>query len=110
MATDRNAPVSRRPDDACAAGAGAKPGAGGSAGVESSGTKDMTAREDTALIANQLAALTRTVDAMADQLKALQERSVSQQRRVDSQQERTEIQQERIDLAARELVEVSERL
>jgi hypothetical protein len=70
----------------------------------------MTAREDTALIAGQLAELTRTVEEMAGQLRALQERSVSQQRRADTQQERTEIQQERIDLAARELAEVSDRL
>jgi uncharacterized protein YoxC len=70
----------------------------------------MTTRQDTALIAGQLANLTRTVEEMASQLKALRERADSQQERADSQQERTEIQQERIDLAARELADVSERL
>jgi len=63
----------------------------------------MTADEDTALIAGQLADLTRNVGEMANQLKTLRERA-------DSQQERTEVQQERIDLAARELAEVSDRL
>jgi len=47
---------------------------------------------------------------MAAQLRALQNRADSQQARANSQQERAEIQQERIDLAARELVEVSDRL
>jgi len=70
----------------------------------------MTAHQDTALIAGQLADLTRTVEEMASQLKALRERADSQQVRADSQQERAEIQQERIDLAARELAEVSDRL
>lgn len=63
----------------------------------------MTAESDTALIAGQLADLTRTVEQMGDQLKALRERSDSQQRRADTQHER-------IDLAARELAEVSARL
>jgi molecular chaperone GrpE (heat shock protein) len=58
---------------------------------------------DTALVAAQLADLTRAVDAMAAQLTALRERA-------DSQQERADTQQERIDLAARELAEVSDRL
>jgi hypothetical protein len=58
-------------------------------------------KEDTAIIAEQLAELTRTVENMAGQLKTLSERK---------QQERSEVQQERIDLAARELAEVSERL
>jgi molecular chaperone GrpE (heat shock protein) len=70
----------------------------------------MTARQDTALIAGQLAELTRTVEEMAGQLKALRERADSQQARADTQQERTETQQERIDLAARELADVSDRL
>jgi len=77
----------------------------------------MAAQEDTAIIAGQLADLTRTVEQMADQLKAFGERADSQQMRADSQQEdteipqeHTEIQQERIDLAARELAEVSDRL
>jgi molecular chaperone GrpE (heat shock protein) len=67
-------------------------------------------REDTAIIAAQLADLTRTVEEMGSQLKALRERADSQQERADNQQERTEVQQERIDLAARELAEVSDRL
>jgi molecular chaperone GrpE (heat shock protein) len=70
----------------------------------------MTARQDTALIAGQLAELTRTVEEMASQLKALRERADTQQARADNQQERTETQQERIDLAARELADVSDRL
>jgi len=70
----------------------------------------MTAKQDTALIAGQLAELTRTVEEMASQLKALRERADSQQVRSDTQQERTEAQQERIDLAARELADVSDRL
>ena len=63
----------------------------------------MTEDEDTALIAGQLADLTRTVEEMSKQLKAVLERTSSQQARAD-------IQQERIDLAARELAEVSHRL
>jgi hypothetical protein len=66
--------------------------------------------EDTAIIAGQLAELTRTVEGMAAQLKALSERADSEQQRADKQQERSEVQQERIDLAARELAEVSDRL
>jgi hypothetical protein len=61
------------------------------------------AEEERALIAGQLADLTRAVEQMADQLKALGERA-------DHQQERANTQQERIDLAARELAEVSARL
>ena len=63
----------------------------------------MTAEEDIASVAGQLAALTRTVEGMAGQITEVRERA-------DRQQERTEVQQERIDLAARELPEVSERL
>jgi hypothetical protein len=70
----------------------------------------MTAREDTALIAAQLADLTRTVEKMASELAALGERADREQDRADRQQERTEIQQERIELAARELADVSDRL
>jgi hypothetical protein len=66
--------------------------------------------EDTAIIAGQLAELTRTVENMAGQLKALRERADNEQERADKQQERSEVQQERIDLAARELAEVSDRL
>ena len=66
--------------------------------------------EDTAIIAEQLAELTRTVEGMAAQLKALGERADNERERADQQQERSEVQQERIDLAARELAEVSDRL
>jgi hypothetical protein len=56
----------------------------------------LTQREDTALIAGQLADLTEAVRDMAGQL--------------DSIRDRADTQQERIDLAARELTEVSARL
>ena len=56
----------------------------------------MTQREDTALIAGQLADLTNAVKEMADQLTSMRERA--------------DTQQERIDLAARELTEVSTRV
>jgi uncharacterized coiled-coil protein SlyX len=56
----------------------------------------MAAQEDTAMIAGQLADLTRTVEHMADQLGALRDRANTQQ--------------DRIDLAAKELAEVSDRL
>ena len=71
-------------------------------GVEC-GERSMTQATDTALIAGQLADLTRTVEEMAKQLKAMRDRA-------DTQQQRADTQQERIDLAARELVEVSARL
>ena len=67
-------------------------------------------KEDTAIIAGQLAELTKTVESMAAQLKALGDRADSERERADEQQERSEVQQERIDLAARELAEVSDRL
>jgi predicted nucleic acid-binding Zn-ribbon protein len=63
----------------------------------------MTASEDIASVAGQLADLTRTVEEMGNQLSALRETAASQR-------ERSDTQQERIDLAARELAEVSERL
>jgi hypothetical protein len=56
----------------------------------------MTQRDDTALIAGQLAELTESVRDMANQLTSMRERA--------------DTQQERIDLAARELTEVSSRL
>ena len=56
----------------------------------------MTAEEDIASVAGQLADLTRTVEGMASEIKEVRERADSQQ--------------ERIDLAARELAEVSDRL
>ncbi|HEX2460683.1 MAG TPA: hypothetical protein VHJ58_11090 [Vicinamibacterales bacterium] len=56
----------------------------------------MTEQADSAMIAGQLAELTRAVEQMADQLSVVRERA--------------DTQQERIDLAARELAEVSARL
>ena len=63
----------------------------------------MAAQEERALIAGQLAELTRAVEQMSGQLAMLRERA-------DTQQVRADTQQERIDLAARELNEVSARL
>jgi uncharacterized protein YoxC len=71
---------------------------------------DAAMEEDTAIIAGQLAELTRTVESMAAQLQSLRDRADSEQERANKQQERSEVQQERIDLAARELAEVSDRL
>jgi chromosome segregation ATPase len=68
--------------------------------VESGARSETT---ETAILARQIAELTRGADETAKQLKALRDRA-------DSQQERADIQQERIDLAARELTEVSARL
>lgn len=70
------------------------------AGVELAG---MTAEQDIASVAGQLAALTRTVEEMAGELKDVRERA-------QNDRERTDAQQERIDHAARELADVSERL
>jgi hypothetical protein len=56
----------------------------------------MTERDDTVLVAGQLAELTEVVREMATQLTSIRERA--------------DTQQERIDLAARELTEVSTRL
>ena len=56
----------------------------------------MPHRDEAALIAGQLADLTRAVEQMTHQLDAIRERA--------------DTQQERIDLAARELAEVSTRL
>ncbi len=67
------------------------------------GRRSMTAEDDTAIVAAQLADLTRAVEQMAEQLRALRTRA-------DNAQERADTQQERIDLAARELTEVSDRL
>lgn len=63
----------------------------------------MSAEDDIASVAGQLADLTQTVEEMGRQLTSLRQQA-------DSQQARGEIQQERIDLAARELAQVSERL
>ena len=56
----------------------------------------MTEQADAAIVASQLAELTRVVEEMARQLSVVRERANTQQ--------------ERIDLAARELAEVSARL
>jgi hypothetical protein len=63
----------------------------------------MSAEAERALIAGQLADLTRAVEQMADQLKTLREGT-------DTQKERADTQQERIDIAALELGEVISRL
>src|SRR4051794_7260066 len=60
-------------------------------------------REDTEIVASQLAELTRSVEKLAAEVKAMETRAVNAQDRADTQQER-------IDLAARELAEVSQRL
>src|SRR5829696_3764859 len=60
-------------------------------------------KEDIAIVARQLAALTQTVEEMAGQLKEVRERA-------ENERERTDIQQERIDLAARDLSDVGDRL
>ncbi len=60
-------------------------------------------REDTEIVASQLAELTRSVERLAAEVKAMETRAVDAQDRADTQQER-------IDLAARELAEVSLRL
>lgn len=60
-------------------------------------------KEDTALIAAQLADLTARVEELAEQLKGFRQRA-------DDAQERADTQQERIDHAARELTEISDRL
>ena len=60
----------------------------------------MTDKDDIAIVAAQLADLTRHVDDLERQLKD----------RANDQAERAEVQQVRIDLAARELAEVSQRL
>jgi molecular chaperone GrpE (heat shock protein) len=63
----------------------------------------VTAREDIATVASQLADLTRTVHEMGNQLDEMRKGAASER-------ERSDVQQERIDLAARELAEVSDRL
>ena len=60
----------------------------------------VTAEEDIATVAAQLAALTRHVEEL--------ERQINE--RATTQRVRAEAQQERIDLAARELADVSQRL
>lgn len=63
----------------------------------------LTARDDIASVAAQLADLTRTVREMEAQLKTLRLGA-------ETQRERADTQQERIDVAATELSQVSERL
>jgi hypothetical protein len=63
----------------------------------------MSASEERALIAGQLAELTRVVEDMASQVRTISENAANAQ-------EQANTQQERIDLAARELAEVSSRL
>ena len=70
----------------------------------------MTAKEDIATVAGQLADLTRAVEEMQRQLVGVVERAKSQQEKADRQQARADVQQERIDLAAKELADVSVRL
>ena len=70
----------------------------------------MTSEEDIANVASQLAALTRTVDEMAERVVALAQRADTQDTAAERHQEQAEIQQDRIDVAARELAQVSERL
>ena len=70
----------------------------------------MTAEEDIATVAGQLADLTRTVENMAGEIKILRQNAAKQQAQADDQHERTETQQDRIELAARELADVSDRL
>jgi outer membrane murein-binding lipoprotein Lpp len=64
---------------------------------------EIVAREDSEIVASQLADLTRAVEKLAAELEAVRSRA-------DNAQERADTQQERIDLAARELGEVSARL
>jgi chromosome segregation ATPase len=61
------------------------------------------AREDTEIVAGQLAELTHAVEKLTAELAALRTKA-------DTAEERADTQQERIDLAARELAEVSARL
>jgi molecular chaperone GrpE (heat shock protein) len=63
----------------------------------------VTAKEDIASVASQLALLTQTVEGMAAELQEVRKRA-------EIDRERSDIQQERIDLAARELGDVSDRL
>jgi hypothetical protein len=70
----------------------------------------LTDKDDIALVAGQLANLTRTVTEIEARVRTLYQHAENQQARADQQRDRTEVQQERIDLAARELAEVSARL
>ena len=63
----------------------------------------MTAKEDIASVAGQLATLTRVVEEMEEQLRALRSRA-------EVQQERSDTQQKHIELAAMNLADVSDRL
>jgi len=70
----------------------------------------VTTEEDIALVAGQLAKLTRTVAEMEARVQTLYQRASNQDARADHQRDRTEVHQDRIDLAVRELAEVSARL
>jgi chromosome segregation ATPase len=70
----------------------------------------VTGDKDIAIVAAQLANLTRTVAEIETQVRTLYERAENQQARADQQRDQTETQQDRIDLAARELAEVVARL
>jgi hypothetical protein len=71
-------------------------------GLDSFSDGEMS-REDTEVVASQLADLTRAVETLTADLDAVRSRA-------DDAAERADTQQERIDLAARELAEVSLRL
>lgn len=60
-------------------------------------------REDTEIVASQLADLTRLVEQLTAELETVRAKA-------DLAAERADTQQERIDLAAKELAEVSGRL
>jgi hypothetical protein len=64
---------------------------------------EVAGRDDTEIVAGQLADLTREVERLAAELEAVRSRA-------DNAAERADSQQERIDLAARELADVSHRL
>ena len=65
--------------------------------------QNMTNRKDIASVAAQLAELTRTVEAMAEDLKAMTERADRQQTRSDNQETRADNQQTRADNQQRAL-------
>ena len=68
----------------------------------------MTTREDIASVASQLAELTRTVEAMANDLKAMTDRADRQQARADSQQNLVDSQQEARKCSKSALTELRE--
>jgi uncharacterized protein YoxC len=70
----------------------------------------VTAESDIASVAEHLAELTRTVEALSRRLKEVSDQAASDRARADTQQANTATQQGRLDLAARELADVSESL